>query len=88
MKPQPFDDENLDALFAGARTLTSLDEAAAERALRSWRQTRARRNGWRWASGLLATAAMLGGVLYLQHGQTLPTHAAYEVYNQASGVGW
>ncbi|PYE48940.1 hypothetical protein [Deinococcus yavapaiensis] len=84
-------DLQLDALFASARTLGPADIAAAERVLPHLRDAHARRQRSvvrAWTSGLLASAAMLGAILYVRQDATLPTSAAYETYNSISGSGW
>jgi hypothetical protein len=80
--------DDLDLLFARARTLTPDDLAAADRVLA--RQGRRRpREAWRvLLAGMLATAAMAGGVVYVQRTSDLPTSVAYEVYTELSGEGW
>lgn len=81
--------DDLDRLFEAARTVTQADHAAAERAVARWRAGRARRRWKPWAASALATAAMLGGALYLQNKAAgdLPTSAAYDAY-QGWSDGW
>ena len=80
--------DDLDLIFARARQFTPEDGAAAERVLVTLRSRRQRSVLRAWTAGLLATAAMLGGVLYVQRGADLPTSAAYDVYSELSGEGW
>ncbi|WP_027480924.1 hypothetical protein [Deinococcus pimensis] len=82
--------DDLDILFARARAVTEVDVAAAERALHSWKATRARqRRGARAVlAGVLASAAMITGAVYLARPAELPTSAAYDVYSTVSGEGW
>ena len=91
MNPPP---DELDRLFATARSLSAADHAGAERAVKRWRAGRARRRLGTWAASALASAAMLGGALYLQTNvlpphrtADLPTSAAYDAY-QAWSDGW
>lgn len=82
--------DELDQLFSAARRIGPEDQGAAERFLSGHRAARAqpRPRLMAWAAPLLAGAAMLGGVLYLTQDRALPTSAAYEAYQQASGSGW
>lgn len=91
-------DHELDDLFASARTETDADRGAAARFLSGHRQrlaqeeaqlqaqTRTVRAGW--ISALLASAAMVTGLLVLRPDTALPASAAYDAYQSAAGDGW
>ena len=87
-------EHGLDELFASARAETEADRGAAERFLSGHRgrlagqksQTRTVRAGW--ASALLASAAVVTGLLALRPDMSLPSSAAYEAYQSALGEGW
>ncbi|PNY81309.1 hypothetical protein [Deinococcus koreensis] len=87
-------ERELDELFAGARTETEADRGAAERFLSGHRQrvaqqrsqTRTVRAGW--ISALLASAAVVTGLLALRPDGALPSSAAYDAYQSALGEGW
>lgn len=87
-------EHELDDLFAAARVETQADKGAAERFLVGHRervaeqrsQTRTVRAGW--VSALLASAAVVTGLLALRPDGSLPSSAAYEAYQSALGEGW
>lgn len=89
-------DHELNDLFASARTETDVDRGAAARFLSGHRQrlaqeqvqaqTRTVRAGW--ISALLASAAMVTGLLVLRPDTALPASAAYDAYQSAAGDGW
>ena len=91
-------EHELDDLFAGARAETDADRGAAARFLSGHRerlaqeqmrqqaQTRTVRAGW--VSALLASAAVVTGLLVLRPDAALPSSAAYEAYQSALGEGW
>lgn len=85
---EPQDD--LSALFARARQYTPHDALADERLIAHWRAQGRHRRQLRlgaWLAPLLASAALVAGVMVVQ-GRDLPSSTAYEVYQQASGSGW
>lgn len=94
MEKNPMSDDHtpdpLDQLLSAARQIGPEDEGAAEHFLATHRAARARPRPRliAWAAPLLAGAAMLGGLVYLNQNRALPTSAAYEAYQQASGSGW
>lgn len=91
-------EHGLDELFAAARAETEADRGAAERFLSGHRgrlaqeerqqraQTRTVRAGW--ISALLASAAVVTGLLALRPDGSLPSSAAYDTYQSALGEGW
>lgn len=83
-------DHELDDLFAQARALTPADEGAAGRFLAGHRQRRAHRRQLRagWVSALLASAAVVTGLLVTHPDTPLPASAAYDAYQSAAGDGW
>lgn len=80
--------DDLDILFAGARTVTPEDDAASERALTAWRSERRARRGRLLGAVSLASAAMLAGAVYLARPADLPTSAAYDAYSTVGTEGW
>lgn len=80
--------DELDTLFMQARLRTPQDDAAAERAVRAWRATRQKRTLARLTPLALALTAAVAGVLLTQRPTELPTSAAYDVYQQATGADW
>lgn len=94
MNQDQLTDQALDQLFAQARAQGQAEAGAAERFLvghrarqRHMRQVRAG-----WVSALLASAAMVTGLMVLRPASsgpnTLPSSAAYQVYEGALGEGW
>lgn len=83
-------DHDLDQLFAAARAATPADAGAAERFLTAHRARLSHGRHLRagWVSALLASAAVLTGVVVLRPPAELPSSAAYEVYQNALGDGW
>ena len=78
--------DDLDTLFAAARTYTPADLGAADRFLTA-RRARGRQRRV-WASAVLGLAAALGGLTLLRPAPALPASAAYSVYHSALGEGW
>lgn len=83
-------DHDLDQLLAQARADGPAAAGAAERflvghraRLRHRRQVRAG-----WVSALLASAAVVTGLMLLRPEPNLPSSAAYQVYEGALGEGW
>ena len=83
-------DHELDTLFAQARTPTPADRGAAARFLAGHRQRQAHRRTVRagWMAAVLASAAVMTGVLVSRPDVTLPASAAYDAYRSAAGDGW
>lgn len=83
-------DHDLDQLFAQARAETSADAKAAERFLRGHRARQQYRRQVRagWVSALLASAAVVTGLVVLRPTPELPTSTAYQSYESAMGDGW
>lgn len=85
-------DQELDRLFAQARTATAADLGAAERFLAGHRSRQRHQRQVRasWVSALLASAAVITGVVVLRPASdpVLPTSAAYEAYQNNLGDGW
>ncbi|WP_309572037.1 hypothetical protein [Deinococcus sp.] len=84
------DDHTLDDVFARARALTPEDDGAAARFLAGHRQRAAQRRTVRagWMSAVLASAAVVTGLLVSHPDTTLPASAAYDAYRSAAGDGW
>jgi len=80
--------DELDEVFAVARGVTPEDHAAAARAAARWHATRRRVTVRAWVSTLVAAAAMMGGVMYVQQERVAPVSAAYDTYERVSGDGW
>ncbi|MVN87714.1 hypothetical protein GO986_13190 [Deinococcus sp. HMF7620] len=82
--------DDLETLFAQARTLSPADEGAAERFLTRFRAVAAPRRPRpaAWWPTLLASAAVVAGLLTLRPAPDLPASAAYDAYQSAWGEGW
>ncbi|PTA68848.1 hypothetical protein [Deinococcus arcticus] len=81
--------DDLDTLLTQARTLSPDDEGAAERFLARFRaapRPAPKRAAW-WPT-LLASAAVVVGLLALRPAPALPASAAYDAYQSAWGEGW
>lgn len=83
-------DHELDTAFAQARALTPEDHGAAARFLTGHRQRQAHRRTVRagWMSAVLASAAVVTGLLVTRPDAALPASVAYDAYQSAAGDGW
>lgn len=90
MQEGRMNEDQLDSLFAEARVETAADAGAAERFLAGHRSHRQHQRQVRagWVSVLLASAAVVTGVVVLRPAADAPASAAYQVYEESLGDGW